>query len=306
MRSAVASEFAAHGRLGTGSGNTGGQATAQRDGNVPTGAVSGQAMPGGTFTPVATSGREAPAGRSAPDATSGSETPAGRSTSDAAAAREMPSGKFTSDAAAGWVVPSRRFMTGAVSRREVPSRGRSTRVLPSGPVPVEEFSLRKLAARTIRNDEFAATAPAVTPSRLAGYPPSAASDRRARSTDRHRNLGPTRMRPARDSATATRGALARRSARDAETAAPLVRAARVNPSGRLSTPRRVGSSTATATRTRSRRGPTPLGNPSRATLRRIPNAARRRHASGAGKTRRFGSAQRPVIKSTRRKNANIT
>jgi len=178
VRSAVASEFAAHGRLGTGSGNTGGQATAQRDGNVPTGAVAGQAMPGGTFTPVATSGREAPAGRSAPDATSGSETPAGRSTSDAAAAKEMPGGKFTSDAAAGWVVPSRRFMTGAVSRREVPSRGRSTRVLPSGPVPVEEFSLRKLAARTIRNDEFAATAPAVTPSRLAGYPPSAASDRR--------------------------------------------------------------------------------------------------------------------------------
>ncbi len=93
MRSAVASEFAAHGRLGTGSGNTGGQATAQRDGNVPTGAVAGQAMPGGTFTPVATSG---------------SKTPAGRSTSDAAAAREMPGGKFTSDAAAGWAVPSRR------------------------------------------------------------------------------------------------------------------------------------------------------------------------------------------------------
>lgn len=77
MRSAVASEFAAHGRLGTGSGNTGGQATA----------------PVGTFTPVATSG---------------SETPAGRSTSDAAGAREMPGGKFTSDAAAGWAVPSRR------------------------------------------------------------------------------------------------------------------------------------------------------------------------------------------------------
>lgn len=197
-------------------------------------------------------------------------------------------------------------MTGAVSRREVPSRGRSTRVLPSGAVQVEEFPLRKLAARTIRNDEFAATAPVVTPSRLAGYSPSAASDRRGSVDGSSPEPWPTRMRPARDSATATPGALARRCARDAETAAPLLRAAGINPSGRLSTPRRVGSSTATATRTRSRRGPTPSGNPSRATPRRIPNACRRRHASGAGKTRRFGSAQRPVIKSTRRGNANIT
>src|SRR5690606_9194610 len=109
-------------------------------------------------------------------------------------------------------------VTGAVSRREVPSRGRSTRVLPSGAVQVEEFPLRKLAARTIRNDEFAATAPVVTPSRLAGYSPSAASDRRGSVDGSSPEPWPTRMRPARDSATATRGALARRCARDAETA----------------------------------------------------------------------------------------